>query len=354
MRSIDINNKELKQLIADGYISVQKHPTAELYIYNYTHKCQFDKVWNEWTLMCRGLILDQAGNVVSAPFRKFFNIEELDQLPAESFDVFEKYDGSLGITYWIDDKPSLATRGSFTSEQALRGTELFRPLFDTNRLAFDPGCTYLFEIIYPENRIVVDYGKKSKLVLLAIINTMTGEELDIDTMPEAIEKAELTAIGGSDTSADVIKRLKPNRENNEGHVIRFSSGLRCKVKHEEYVRLHRLLTGVNERRIWEVLSSEGVEGIKKFVDRVPDEFYEWVRKTVDRMLEKYLTIEMGADRLAIFAEKIPTRKEQAHWLKDVPHLRRSIVFAMLDKKPYSHIIWKYLKPPATKPFKIEI
>lgn len=45
----------VNKLIEEGYIAVQKHPDAELYLYNYTHKCQFDKVWNEYTMLCRGI-----------------------------------------------------------------------------------------------------------------------------------------------------------------------------------------------------------------------------------------------------------------------------------------------------------
>lgn len=37
-------------------------------MYNYTAKAQYDKLWNEVTLQCRGLILDGDGNVVARPF----------------------------------------------------------------------------------------------------------------------------------------------------------------------------------------------------------------------------------------------------------------------------------------------
>ncbi len=77
-------------------------------------------------------------------------------LKSSNFDVYEKMDGSLGILYWIDDKPFLATRGAFESEQAIKGTELLRKHQNLNKL--NRNYTYLFEIIYPSNRIVVDYG----------------------------------------------------------------------------------------------------------------------------------------------------------------------------------------------------
>lgn len=176
-----MNIQDLKQLIADDYINVQKHPTADLYIYNYSPKAQYDRLWNDWTLACRGLIMNALYEVVARPFHKFFNLEETENLilPDEPFEVYEKMDGSLGILYWADGKPAIATRGSFTSEQAIVATELLHTKYANSLEHLDPTKTYLFEIIYPENRIVIDYGDARKLVLLAVIDTKTGAEISL-------------------------------------------------------------------------------------------------------------------------------------------------------------------------------
>ena len=97
----------------------------------------------------------------------------MEHLPNEPFEVYEKLDGSLGILYWLGDEPYIATRGSFESPQAQIATELLRA-YDLSGL--DRRRTYLFEIIYPENRIVVNYDDRRELVLLAIIDTATGRE----------------------------------------------------------------------------------------------------------------------------------------------------------------------------------
>ncbi len=114
IKNIDIGL--LQQMIAEKMVNVTKHPSADLWLYNYSQKCQYEKCWNEITLQCRGLILDSDFKIVARPFGKFFNLEEHtpDQIPALPFDVFDKMDGSLAITYWIDDIPHIATRGSYT------------------------------------------------------------------------------------------------------------------------------------------------------------------------------------------------------------------------------------------------
>ncbi len=71
-----LNKDILLTLIEEGYVMVNTHPELPLMILNYTRKAQFEKYWNEYTLLCRGLIIDQDYNVIAMPFKKFFNYEE--------------------------------------------------------------------------------------------------------------------------------------------------------------------------------------------------------------------------------------------------------------------------------------
>ena len=92
--------EQLEKLIKDGYISKRKHPTKDLWIYNYTNKTQWEKHWNDWTLRCRGLIMDEKYNIIARPFEKFFNLGEIDHdIPNLPFEVTEKMDGSLIIWF---------------------------------------------------------------------------------------------------------------------------------------------------------------------------------------------------------------------------------------------------------------
>jgi len=59
MAKVDLN--KLNELVEKRYLSVQKHPTEELYIFNYTQSCQYERYWTEETTMCRGLIVDKDG-----------------------------------------------------------------------------------------------------------------------------------------------------------------------------------------------------------------------------------------------------------------------------------------------------
>lgn len=342
--------ERLQKYIDEKYISVQKHPTEDLYIYNYTQRAQFDRVWTEETMMCRGLILDGSDNVVARPFKKFFNLQEAidkkEDLPLEDFSVQEKYDGSLGILYWVGNEPYLATRGSFTSDQSKVGTDIlqgYSMYFNELKREY----TYLFEIIYPENRIVVDYKGRRDIVLLAVIDTKTGEEKDLYRECSGFPFA--AYIDGVTNYNTLAQRAEANKE---GFVIRFKSGKRYKVKFDEYVRLHRLITGVNARRIWDMLRAN--QPLDELLERVPDEFFAWVSNTKKSLENDFATLEKTCLEAAVHAKEHDTRKEQAICImknyKDIS----GIVFSILDKKDYSESIWKMLKPKHELPFKLEI
>ena len=393
------NLSMLNDYIDRGLVIKQDHPSLPLSIYNYSRECQYNSQWDDITLNCRGLVLDNEGNVVAKPFPKFFNMEELldTGIPNESFEVFEKMDGSLGIFFYYERTLSLeeryniwfnnnyvtgmerffdpnklpdfddpyyeptpkikgewhmATRGSFTSEQAIKGMEIAK------RLNYDKICvlgyTYLFEIIYPENRIVVDYGKEERLVLLGVMDKR-GEEF-----PYSEIKGEGWDIVNKYDGVNDYTKLKEMISNHEeGYVIRFSKGMRMKIKGEEYVRLHRILTNFSTKDIWELLKNN--EPMEPFLERVPDEFDDWVKRIMMNLRWSFHHIDERVGKMYDYfrygkfndRDPEPTKKEFAEFVMKQSEELRPILFKMWDKTPYDDIIWKLLKPKYEKPFKNE-
>jgi len=345
----------LNDYIDRGLVIKQDHPSLPLSIYNYSRECQYSKQWDDITLTCRGLVLDNEGNVVAKPFPKFFNYEEHkpEEIPNESFRVYEKLDGSLGIVFHYENEWHVATRGSFVSEQAIKGSEILKK-YPIDMLAWHK--TYLFEIIYPENRIVCNYGDDEKMVLLGTYFKKNGKESQIDIY--------------RDLGFDVVTLHKTRGENweslknkisddNEGYVIRFSKGMRMKIKGEEYVRLHKILTNFSTKDIWELLRNN--EQLEPFLERVPDEFDDWVKRIVMNLRWGFYHIDERAGKLHDGfrygkyndRDPEPTKKEFAEFVMKQPEELRPILFKMWDKAPYDDIIWKLLKPKYEKPFKTE-
>jgi RNA ligase len=333
LRKLTFDRERLDALVAEGWLRSQRHPEADLWIFNYTEKTQFDSHWTPETMACRGLILDADGNVVARPFPKFFNYGTPQAvIPVEPFTVREKIDGSLGILYYIDGEARIATRGSFTSEQAIEGTAMLRE-YEFEHAA---GETPLFEIIYPTNRIVVDYGESRELVLLAVLNNQTGQE-------SAMAWSGRTARLYDHTDIDALAALE--EPNSEGFVVTFESGVRVKVKFAEYVRLHRIVTGVNAKTIWDALRN-GTE-FDALLDGVPDEIYAWIQATRAGLNEAYAEQE-EACRTALAGCPDADRKTQAEYILGCG-VNSGVLFRMLDGKPYEDLIWKAVRPEPFTP-----
>jgi RNA ligase len=218
--------------------------------------------------------------------------------------------------------------------------------------------TYLVEIIYPENRIVVDYGKEERLVLLGIVRTDSGEELDYSTMCNESDVTGIPLVMKYNTWGEDWETLKKEiSKDNEGYVIRFSGGMRMKIKGDEYVRLHRILTNFSSKDIWELLKNG--EDLGPFLERVPDEFDDWVKRTAMNLRYSFHSIDERAGKLhdgfryGKFNDKEvePTKKDFAEYVKQFPVELAAVMFKIWDKKAYDYIIWNMIKPNHQKPFR---
>ena len=337
----------IQEYIDKGLINEQSHPhNPEIKIYNYTQLCQYSKSWDSVTTQCRGLIVNSETNeVLARPFPKFFNYQEHIaykwSLPSGKPIVTEKLDGSLGILYSVEGLPYIATRGSFTSEQAQWATEWWR-----NNVGQLPpeGETHLFEIIYPQNKIVVDYDF-SGLVHLATIDIETGNQIESNPWPEVVRKAKVIECDNLDTL------LKMDEPNSEGFVLYYpESNVRMKIKFPDYVRLHKVVTGLSEKGVWEILKDG--KDVSDMVKDVPDELFNWVNSVKFKLLGDYEHIRNEC--LDVLREcPQGDRKESAAFIKEYSSFP-GIVFAMLDGKDYRPLIWNIVKPKGQTVFKKDI
>jgi len=338
--------EKLNKYYEDGLLYKQVHPSLPLTIWNYTEKVQYENLWDEVTLMCRGLVTDNTGDIVATPFQKFFNIEEGKFTPTENFEVYEKMDGSLGIVFWYQGQWVVATRGSFTSDQAIKARELLQK-YNTDIMFRH--LTFCFEIIYPENRIVLDYGNDEKLVLLGTFDK-NGKEMD----------SEIWSQWGFDVvkkydGINDYKQLKEMVKNDqEGFVVKFSNGDRVKVKGVEYLRLHKIMTNVTTTGVWEYLKNG--EDVLELLKDVPDEFYKKIQNYVRDLRYGYFQISERAGKLHDGfrygkygdVDPEPTKKEFAEFVLKQQKVLHPVMFAMWDKKDYSEIIWNLIRPEFKK------
>lgn len=342
-----IDTSIFEELLQKGLIVGRLHPQGKLIVYNYTAKAQYQKQWTKEIMQCRGLICDLNGKIVARPFEKFFNIEEYNYpLPDEEFEIYEKLDGSLGILYFFEGVPCIASRGSFDSPQAIKASSMLHEQYKSSVPKLNKEKTYLFEIIYPGNKFVVDYKKESSLTLLAVIDTKTGIEENLEQY--------------KDIGFPIITKFKPNKleelkklnlPDKEGFVVKFINGLRLKIKFENYLERHAVISKISNVSIWQMLYEN--KSFEQILENAPDELYAWITEQRNAFLNEYKNIESVALRdykSIVESNDLNDRKKIARLISNTNYPK--LVFAKLDNKNYHEKIWKILEPQEELPFRL--
>ena len=349
---------ELEDEIANGYVTRRFNEAGTLAILNYGPKAQYENRWNDITKACRGLIYDVDNwDIVARPFEKFFNWDQgaVKYPPPGPVLRMPKMDGSLGILYAGDGGAwRIATRGSMDSEQALWATRQFHIMTRSGMPPFFPaaGKTYLFEIIYPENRIVVNYGDQERLTLLDVIDNETGfsdtDEFDNCAWPDKVERVLLPGFD----SGQVVD-IPPGEE---GFVYLWPTrNFRTKMKDAEYIRLHRIIFNLTPKNIWRAMvAGKTLEEIK---EPFPDEFYDeidaiWngieaqISEIRSEVVHAYMMVTAAvghdfSDRRA-FAQAVK---------KHAPRHLQGMMFNILDGKTEAigNVILRMVEPKGDKP-----
>jgi RNA ligase len=364
-----IDRDELASAIVNKHVKAQYHKTEPLAILNYTQTCMWDRAWTETTMLCRGLIYrTDTEEIVARAFRKFFNYGEPEAPQIDLTDMVvatDKVDGSLGILYPCPKRGgyAIATRGAFHSEQAEHASRLW---YQRYGWAPPEGVTALFEIVYPGNRIVLDYGDLDDLICLGTVSIATGGNVRNDWPGAKAKTLPYSNVAQSISATP--------RKNAEGMVLAFPvTGHRVKLKQADYIALHRVMTNTSPRKLWEYLAVEackvlidnpkhwagrlgisperaagivatGEDWRERMLAGVPDEFFAWCKKALAdieaaaqavraEVLDAFASLPQDVDRKAIAAHL-------------EGHAHKVAVFNLLAGKEIDTHCWRAVYPSA--------
>lgn len=322
----------------DGLVYSQAHPTLPLTIYNYTDKCTWENAWDEITLQARGIVVDDLGNVVSRPFNKFFNLSEGKTNVTDDYVIYEKLDGSFIQLFYYEGVWVVSSRGSFTSEQAVWAQEM---LENYNLDLLSTEFTYCFELIKKENRIVVKYNFEG-LILTGAFHICSGIEIEIDLIP-IFEKVERYS-----SDASLLELHTLIKDDEEGFVIRFSNGERCKIKGAEYLRLHKAMSEMSTTAVWECLKN-GTSVTEKLQD-FPDEWFHLIREYEQELIQNSIDLFIDVDRTyRIMTQGLPNNIDGGSFARLIKgHKYEHYFFSLRNGKDITERIWKNLKPTYKK------
>lgn len=209
---------------------------------------------------CRGICFDAHGVLLSRPYHKFFNADDLPETSWSLLDfskkhwLLEKLDGVMVRPLWTDDGVLvLASRGGFSS-QAKLATEWLRgehSVLDLCTSVMGYGATPIYEWCSNRSRIVIAHPE-DRLVLTAIRNH-DGSYWTHDTVVAMADsfraqcvRAVLSPVSLLEEAVfrDHVRQLRDQ----EGFVLRFTDGLMVKLKAEEYLARHATLDILKSER----------------------------------------------------------------------------------------------------------
>lgn len=375
-----------EQYVEAGYIAQQNHNEFPLSIFAYSRKTVQENKWDAVTSKCRGIIINrETGEIISRPFEKFHNYgSPLSMAGGDNTYngltyamisiqpmIWQKMDGFMSTLYTWNGVDYVASKGSFHSVHAKWATAWLRKTFGSS-LGVPAGYTAVFEGLHRDLRIVVDYGKRQELVLLALINNETGEEFSPGALFAWADSRGLKTPDRFCLSLNEVRNMTLSDERvegnpDEGFVLTWyqknAPPYRLKAKFIEYLRLHRMVTGVSPKHVWEVLSNNQTGELNEYLKSSTPWFSAFVTKWTKALTLRYKEIENQAvtrytaikssvdknvcDAFALSGTVDYAGMRKAYALKFTEGENKQyspIMFAMLDGKPIQPVIWKMVKP----------
>jgi len=362
----------VEKYLNGGLVTQAEHKEFPLLLFTYSRKAVHEDKWDSVTSKCRGIIINrETDEIIARPFEKFHNYGSSHGEGTENAghpdlkakpSVMEKLDGFMCTLYRWQGQEYIASKGSFHSIHAKWATVEYRK---SGEHFWPVGFTPIFEGLCRDLRIVVDYGDRQGLVLLGLVNIETGEEL----IPEVL--AHWARINGMESAREFDKTildaledtLVANSGTEEGYVLTWyragTTPFRLKVKFQEYLRLHRMVTGVSPKRIWEVLATPEFRAeLDEFLGKSTPWFSKFVTKWIKVLQGEHTRLQIGATEAYLRARETVRVKvgqtpyenmgaERKAWalefLRDENKEFAPILFAMLDGKDINKVIWKQVR-----------
>lgn len=312
----------LESLTKEFAIKIKQYDDRIVLNYNQIESPKFHHIIKE----CRGLILSLPDyNTLSRSFDRFYNLNEDPK--TKEFDItkaicYEKIDGSLCNIYHDKKEWQIATRGMAFAEGINSFGNSFRDIFlrsfqnfsETFNSIGNKDCTYIFELVSPETRIVTPYSDY-KTYLLAVRNKYTGKywpQNIIDKVPKNLgiclpKKYYFQSIN------EVLDQIKTLPKLEEGYVCYIpEENWRIKIKNPSYLAVaHMRENGIlNKKNVIILVYNQDYE---EYLSMFPED-----RKIFEGYIKAYERMIKGIHSTWERTKTIKDQKEFALQVKNLP------------------------------------
>lgn len=251
---------------------------------------------------CRSIVIDVVNDcIVLCPFRKFFNINELEETSLENIksriekaytiEFSNKLDGSMQSATWYDDKIIMAGSQAINPDNSWRLQDGYRMIMKLpgyeKMLKEHVGVTFIFEYISLKDAHVVKYKKDQEgLYLIGIRMNETGKELPYHTV---IAIANIYGIPTTNIFDKTLNELMNELDDKssdeaEGFVINIDD-YKVKVKYNDYRHIHKALSKLSSVNL--IIRSIADDYYDDLLAKLPLAYHNNVKK-VSNIVFKYI------------------------------------------------------------------
>ena len=326
--------------------------------------------WTQDNKHMRSVVVNYAGEVISAGFPKFTNWgENPDHFPVPNSlkhcTVVEKLDGSLLIVSKYNGQYILRTRGTVDASTLANGHEL--EIFKNTILSklADNNDTWnysvLFEWLSPINKIVLNYGDEPSWRLIGFINHINYSLAQQDMLDAMAKKYGFDRPPTYTFSSveDLLKEVDQWRGKEGVVVYSKNDQMLHKVKGAWYLALHHMKSELsNIEKVMDVWLEQGMPDYQTFYNYIfttfDYELAEQCRGMISRICDAKKEVDLIVSGMNEFVNNrlktLPTRKLQAEQVISAygNTNRASFLFKLLDgkslgKEEYKKLLFQVLK-----------
>jgi len=360
-------------------IDIQKVDLTQFMVHEHSlngeivHLIQPQHIGTKWTQdnkHMRSVVVNYAGEVISAGFPKFTNWgENPDHFPVPNSlkycTVVEKLDGSLLIVSKYNGQYILRTRGTVDASTMANGHEL--EIFKNTILSklADNNDTWdysvLFEWLSPINKIVLNYGDEPSWRLIGFINHINYSLAQQDMLDAMAKKYGFDRPPTYTFSSveDLLKDVDQWRGKEGVVVYSKNDQMLHKVKGAWYLALHHMKSELsNIEKVIDVWLEQGMPDYQTFYNYIfttfDYELAEQCRGMISRICDAKKEVDLIVSGMNDFVNNrlktLPTRKLQAEQVISAygNTNRASFLFKLLDgkslgKEEYKKLLFQVLK-----------
>lgn len=242
---------------------------------------------------CRSVVIDVKNEcLVLTPFKKFFNINELEETSYDNvknridkatyIEFTDKLDGSMQSARWYDNKIVMSGSQAINPSNSWRLKDGYRMINSLlgykDMLKHFPTCTFIFEYISLKDAHVVKYKKEQEgLYLIGIRDVNTGVELPYRTVIYIANEYHIPTTQLFDKKLDEIMSELDDKKSDEaeGFVVNID-GFKVKIKYNDYAYIHKALSKLSSINL--VIRSIADDKYDDLLSKLPIAYHENVKK----------------------------------------------------------------------------